>query len=431
MHNRPIQSSLKTIAPIGIGNHNNASNNRNNNRNCPNCGHSQLTLFYEARNVPVHSCLMLSTREEAIHFPTGDVVLGFCDRCGFITNIAFNQKWSAYAPNYEDQQSFSPTFNKFARDLANHLVQKYDLHGKDLVEIGCSKGDFLLLLCELGHNRGVGIDPSIVPGRVQSEAADRVTFIQDYYSDTHADYVGDFICCRHTLEHIQPTAEFINTVRRSIGNRLNTAVCFEIPDTTRVLRDLAFEDIYYEHCSYFTPGSLARLFRSCGFEITDLYRAYDNQYLLIEALPTATRSTQIHPLEETIEQMIQDVQFFVENIQQKLAYWKQHLEQAQRQGKRVVVWGSGSKCVSFLTTLNISDWVQHVVDINPHRHGKFIPGVGKEIKSPQFLKEYQPDQIIVMNPIYCQEIQQMLDQMEVTAELIPISAADATAVVSV
>jgi len=387
---------------------------------CPNCGHQELSTFYEVQNVPVHSCLMLPTQQEALDFPCGDIVLGFCHHCGFITNTAYDAKVAAYAPNYEDQQSFSPTFNKFALNLAHRLIEKYDLHDKDIVEIGCSKGDFLLLMCELGHNRGVGIDPSVVTGRVLSEANDRVRFIQEYYSEHHTEYVGDFICCRHTLEHIHPTAEFVSTVRRSIGSRTHTAIFFEIPCTSRILTDLAFEDIYYEHCSYFTPGSLARLFRSCGFEVTDLYRAYGEQYLLIEARPVATSSTQIHPLEESIAQMKEDINHFVTHINGKLEQWRNHLHQTQQQGKRVVIWGSGSKCVAFLTTLNIPDSIQYIVDINPYRHGKFIPGLGKEIMSPEFLKAYQPDQVIVMNPIYSQEIKGMLDQMGVNPEIIPL-----------
>jgi SAM-dependent methyltransferase len=387
---------------------------------CPNCHHQGLSIFYEVRNVPVHSCLMLSTQQEALDFPCDDIVLGYCDRCGFITNVAFDSKWSAYAPNYEDQQSFSPTFNQFAIDLADRLIDKYDLHNKDIVEIGCSKGDFLILLCTLGHNRGIGIDPSVVPGRVNSEAANRVAFIREYYAEHHAEYVGDFICCRHTLEHIQPTAEFLQTVRRSIGDRTDVAVFFEIPDTTRVLQDLAFEDIYYEHCSYFTPGSLARLFRFCGFEVTDLYQAYGNQYLLIEAKPVAIPSKQVHPLEESRDRMAQDVKYFATEIARKLGRWQQQLEQWHRQGERVAIWGSGSKCVAFLTTLNAADKVQCVVDINPHRQGQFIPGVGKEIMSPEFLKEYQPNRVIVMNSIYCGEIQQMLDEMGITTEVIPL-----------
>jgi hypothetical protein len=386
---------------------------------CPNCGNHGLTIFYEVRQVPVHSCLMADTKEEALNFPCEDVVLGFCNQCGFITNTVFDSQWSAYAPNYESQQSYSPTFNKFSIKLANHMIDRYDLHDKDVVEIGCDKGDFLILLCELGNNRGVGIDPSVVPGRVQSEAANRVTFIQDYYSEKYSENVGDFVCCRHTLEHIAPTYDFVNTVRKSIGDR-PTPVFFEIPETIRVLTEAAFEDIYYEHCSYFTPGSLARLFRSCNFEVDDLYLDYGDQYLFIEATPTDSQSTTIHPLEETVEQTAQYVEQFKVLIEKKLDWWKTHLNQWQQAGDKVVVWGSGSKCVAFLTTLNTIDKIQYVVDINPHRHGKFIPGVGKEIKAPSFLKDYAPDRIIVMNAIYRDEIQAMLDEMGVKAELIAL-----------
>lgn len=388
-------------------------------RQCPNCSNHGLSIFYEVRDVPVHSCLMMSSREEALNFPCGDVVLGFCNSCGFITNVEFDPHWSAYAPNYEDQQSFSPTFNKFARNLAQKLLEKYDLQGKNILEIGCSKGDFLLLLCELGNNYGVGIDPSVVPGRVESEAASRVKFIQDYYGEHHAEYVGDFICCRHTLEHIQPTAEFISTVRKSIGDR-QVPFFLEIPDNTRVLKEVAFEDIYYEHCSYFSPGALARLFRACGFEVVDLYRDYGEQYLFIEAIPTDIPDSKIHPFEESVAEVAQDVKHFTSNIEAKLSYWKQYLETAQSLGEKVVVWGSGSKCVAFLTTLDTTDKIQYVVDINPHRHGKFIPGVGKQIMSPQFLQEYQPDRIIVMNSIYRDEIKQMLDGMNLAPKVIAL-----------
>ena len=385
---------------------------------CPNCGHQELQLFYEVKNVPVHSCLMIPTKEEALNFPCGDVSLGFCEKCGFITNIEFDAKWSAYAPNYEDQQSFSPTFNQFALNLAKGLVDKYDLQGKNIVEIGCSKGDFLVLLCELGNNYGTGIDPSTVVGRVESPATERITFIQDYYSEKYANHYGDLICCRHTLEHIYHTAELVKTVRNSIGDRLNTAVFFEIPDMGRVLRELAFEDIYYEHCSYFTPGTLARLFRFSGFEVQDVSLAYGEQYLLIEANPVTTPSQKIHPLEETPEQVAKDVYHFATHIQEKLQKWKDYLNNIQATNKRVVVWGSGSKCVAFLTTLGMTEQIEYIVDINPHRHGKFIPGVGKEIMSPEFLKEYQPDEVVVMNAIYCQEIEEMLQKMGVTTKII-------------
>jgi len=387
---------------------------------CQSCGAQVMSVFYEARNVPVHSCLLIPTQKEALRFPRGDIVLGFCKECGFISNVALDPSMLVYSTKYEDQQCFSPTFNAFAQDLANRLIEKYNLHDKDILEIGCGKGDFLMLLCELGHNRGVGIDPAYVKDRVHSEASDCLTFIKDYYSERYASYHGDLVVCRHTLEHIHNTARFVNSVRRAIGNRLDTIVFFEVPDVTRILHELAFWDIYYEHCSYFSPGSLARLFRSCKFEIIDLSRDFDDQYLIIEAKPVSQASDKVHELEENLEEITKDVKYFSTYCREKLDQWKKRLQQIHADRRTAVVWGSGSKCVSFITTLGIKDEIAYVIDINPHRHGKFLPGAGKKIMPPKFLKEYKPDITIVMNPIYCNEIRQVLDDMKVTTEVVPL-----------
>jgi SAM-dependent methyltransferase len=385
---------------------------------CLSCGSTDVSVFYEVQNVPVNSCLLLSTEREALDFPRGDIVLGFCKLCGFISNLAFDPLKVIYSSAYEDQQSFSSTFNKFAQDLAKRLIDKYQLHNKTILEIGCGKGDFLALLCELGPNSGVGVDPAHIKGRVLSKASDRLEFIADYYSQRYGNYQADFVCCRHTLEHIPNVFEFVSEIRKSIGNRLDTAVFFEIPDITRVLREQAFWDIYYEHCSYFSVGSIARLFRQCSFEVTDLYRDFDDQYLIIEARPTLQLSNKINVLEENVTKMTSDVQYFASHCWEKIAHWRDHVKRSNISGKRVIVWGSGSKCVAFLTTLGIKDEVEYIVDINPFRQGKFMPGVGKEIMSPQFLNECKPDLTIVMNPVYCQEIKRMLLDMNINTEVI-------------
>jgi SAM-dependent methyltransferase len=363
---------------------------------------------------------MLSTQQEAVSFPSGEIALGFCKKCGFISNVAFNPSLVDYSSVYEDQQVFSSTFNTFAYNLAKHLIGKYNLRDKEILEIGCGKGDFLTLLCELGHNRGVGIDPAYVEDRVHSKTSNRVKFIRDYYSRRYADYHGDLVCCRHTLEHIHNTKDFIDCVRSSIGNRLKTIVFFEVPDVIRVLSELAFCDIYYEHCSYFSPGSLARLFRSCNFEVTDLSRGFNDQYLLIEAKPVSHPSEKTHESEEAVEAIGKLIKYFSSNCNRKLHEWKSRLQKSYQNGKRIVIWGSGSKCVSFMSTLGIKNEIEYVVDINPYRQGKFLPGSGKKVMPPEFLKEKNPDVIIIMNPVYRNEIMLTLDRMGVSTEVIQV-----------
>jgi hypothetical protein len=76
--------------------------------------------------------------------------------------------------------------------------------------------------------------------------------------------------------------------------------------------------------------------------------------------------------------------------------------------------------VAYLTTLGISDEIAYVVDINPYKHGMFLAGTGHEIVPPMFLKDYRPDVVIVMNPIYSAEIQHDLDRMGVEAQLMAV-----------
>ena len=387
---------------------------------CPSCGSDSVSKFYYVAQTPVHSCIMLDTEKEALEFPTRPLSLGACRGCGFIFNTLFDSRVQEYTSSYEDQQSYSPTFNSFADRLASNLVERHNLQNKHIVEIGCSKGDFLLSLCEKGNNTGVGIDPSCVPGRVDSPAADRVKFISEYYSEKHAEHVGDLICCRHTLEHIYPTAGFMTVIRKTLTKRPNCVVMFELPDTTRILKDKAFWDIYYEHCSYFTPGSLARLFRHCGFEVTNLEREYDDQYLLIEAKPANFPSKIPHELEEMVDETQDWVTDFVTGYSERIQRWRTFFKSTKANNSKVAIWGSGSKCVSFMSTVGLRDEIAYVVDINPHRHGKYAPGVGKQIKPPEHIKVERPDTVIVMNPIYADEIGKQIRQMGVTTNVVPL-----------
>lgn len=386
---------------------------------CPSCGEEGLKTFYTAQDVPVHSCFLTETEKEALELAKGDIDLRFCEECGFISNTSFDPSLLDYSQPYEDQQTYSPIFNMFAEDLANRLVKKYSIYNKDILEIGCGKGDFLALLCEFGENRGLGIDPAYIEGRIHSCASNRMRFMKDYYSEKYKEYSADLICCRHTLEHIQNTAEFLTTVRQSIGEDMNTIVFFEVPDVSRILREAAFWDIYYEHCSYFSCGSLSRLFKSSKFEVNDLYKGFDDQYIMIEAKPTHTVLNKTYRLEEDPKETARYVKTFSKEYPEKLTYWKKFIDGIHE--KRTVFWGSGSKCVSFLTTLQVGSEIEYVIDINPNRHGKFIPGAGKKIMPPGFLRQYDPDLVLAMNPIYLQEIERMLGDMELDAEVVPVA----------
>ena len=392
---------------------------------CPSCDSLEIRVFHEIRNVPVNSVMNCYTREQALSFPRGDIILGLCEQCGFIYNTAFDRGRVRYSSECEESQGYSPTFNAFAEKLARDLVDKYGLYKKRIIEIGCGKGQFLKLICAFGQNSGVGFDPAYIPGRGEIDhSAAKIEFVKDYYSEKYADYQGDFICCRMTLEHIPDTAVMVETVRRSIGGRPDTIVFFQVPDVTRIMQDCALEDIYYEHCSYFSPGSLARLFRRSGFDVIDLQREYENQYICLEAKPADRPQVIEHPLYENLAALADLVTGFETTYPSILNRWQTRIEQFEQQSQKVVIWGSGSKGVAFLNAIGGSAAIDYVVDIHPFRQQTFMAGTGQQIVAPLFLKDYRPDIVIIMNTIYREEIRQELNHLGLEPVLMTLDQRD-------
>jgi hypothetical protein len=183
------------------------------------------------------------------------------------------------------------------------------------------------------------------------------------------------------------------------------------------LNSHAFEDVYYEHCAYFTAGSLARLFRRAGFEILDIEYEYDDQYLTIEAAPADGATPAALDLEDDLVAVTSAVDDFEQGCAKVIGQWRARLEKARAEGETVVLWGSGSKAVSFLTAVDPGRQVQYVTDINPHRHGHFMPKSGQRIVPPSHLAEIRPNLVIAMNRIYAEEIRKDLDAMGVFCAL--------------
>jgi SAM-dependent methyltransferase len=383
---------------------------------CPACDSTALRAFHTQDNIPVNSCLLVDNHHQAVTFPRGDLRLAFCTGCGFIFNTRFDPAKATYSSDYEETQGFSPRFREFASELAQKWIDRYDIHDKDIVEIGCGKGEFLALMCEQGGNRGIGIDPSAHTERLKTTAD--VRLIPDFYTEQYADLPADVVICRHTLEHIAPVGDFMRRVRAVIGDRTDTIVLFELPDVLRVLQEVAFWDIYYEHCSYFSLGSMARLFRATGFEVLRLELDYDDQYLLIEARPAATPAPGAPlPEEDDMAALAAAVDSFEAEFADMLVRWRSDLVAAAQTGSPAVIWGGGSKGVAYLTTLGVEKEVEYAVDINPYKQGKYLAGTGQKVVAPAFLQEYKPGAVIAMNAVYLQEIQSELDALAVSADL--------------
>ena len=382
---------------------------------CPICDSRNWQVFVELPDLPIFCNVFWPDAQAAYDCSKGNLQLAFCSDCGFIGNVAFEASRLTYTEAYENALDFSPRFQHYAQELATQLLEKHQLYEKDLIEIGCGKGEFLISLCQLGQNRGIGFDPTYV-SLPEHETYHQVQFIPDLYSKKYAETPADFIYCRHTLEHVRDPMALLKVVRESVGDRPSIPIFFEVPNSLATFSNLAIWDLIYEHCGYFTPASLSHAFSAAGFEVQTLWTAYQDQFLCLDATVGSAQTPSQNS--DALKHLTAEIQAFPQRLFTKLQDWKNQVDQIVHRQKRAVVWGGGSKGVTFLNLLQCGDAIAYVVDINPRKQGRFIPGTGQEIVAPAFLRTYQPDVVLVMNGIYADEIRHELEEMRIQAEVV-------------
>lgn len=385
---------------------------------CPVCRATDATIFLEIASVPVLCNVLWPNREEAIQAPRGPVHLAFCRHCNHIWNAVFDPERIVYSQQYENSLHFSPRFQSYAESLAHKLIAKYDIRNKHVIDIGCGQGDFLRMLCQQGNNQGVGFDPAYIRDPEREANEPYITFVQDLYTETYASYSADFVCSRHTLEHVPVPSDMVQNIKRAIGDREHTIVFFEVPHVLFILRDWSIWDIIYEHCSYFSARSIGYLFAENGFNILDISEEFGGQFLTITSHIADSSSHTPGQQWDELQQMAGDVEAFATHYHQKIAFWNESIDQIANSGRKAVIWGAGSKGIMFLNTLEHPEHIEYVVDINPRKHNMYVTGTGHKIVPPDFLQEYRPDVVIVMNPMYKDENRVTLEKMGINAEMV-------------
>lgn len=386
-------------------------------RACPVCDGPRAEVFFALAGQPVLIGVLWPDAASARACPKGDIALAFCPDCGFVWNTAFDPDRMAYDQRYDNSLHFSPTFQDYSRRLVDRLVATYDLRGRHIIDIGCGKGDFLAMLCEAGDNTGQGFDPSYEGERVKSPAADRITWSNSYYTEREARISADLLASRFVFEHIPAPRDFLSMIRRSITEPMHTVVFFEVPHVGLILRQMSVWDVIYEHCSYFGVESLTRVFARCGFDVLRVEETYDGQFLTIEARAAAGAGNP-GPATGDPGRLATDVAAFRDAAAARQAAWRERLADWRACGTNVAAWGAGAKAVGFFNMLGVTDEIPRVVDINPHKRGRHLAGTGQKIVSPADLLADPPEMIVLMNPVYREEIAATLGSLGLAPELV-------------
>jgi hypothetical protein len=368
---------------------------------CPHCGAAGGPPFFVLRGVPVFCNVLWDSAEAARRAPAGDIELSRCPGCGLIFNRAFDPRLVEYAPGYQNPLHFSPRFRAFADELCRRLIEEHRLQGGLAVEIGCGDADFLCRLTANGLGRGIGFDPSL-PADAQL-AGQRVEIHAERFGARPLPAGADLLVCRHVLEHIPRPGEWLRGIKRGLGGQQTMFYC-EVPNARWLLEACSLWDVIYEHVTYWTPASIVRLFGGAGFVVRSVSTGFDEQFLMIEAANGAGEDAAGWRVPATAPDEATLCGRFGRSAQARSAEWRGCLAEAGAAGRTAVAWGAGSKGVMF-AHLAGGDTLAGVVDINPGKQGRFIPGTAVPVLAPEDLSSLRPDLVFVMNANYLEEIE--------------------------
>jgi SAM-dependent methyltransferase len=362
----------------------------------------------------VHQNLLMDTRESARALRVGTLSLHACPACGFVFNSAFGPSLLRYGAAYDNTQNCSEAFREHIDARADHIVRTRGVRGAQIVEIGCGKGAFLTALVQRdAGNRGIGFDPSYVgPPRTMDG---RVQFEQRFYDETCERLEPDAIVCRHVIEHVQRPVALLRTVRQTLRGS-EAQVFFETPCVEWILRHDSVWDLFYEHCSYFSAGSLAVAFARGGFAAETVTHVFGGQYLWAEGRPAAgveSPSSDGARIADLASRYAEREAAIVDELRDRIF-------DLSRRGP-VAIWGAAGKGVTLANLIDPDGaLLACVIDINPNKHGKYLPGSGHPIVGPTGLAALGIRTALLTNPNYLDENARLVRNAGLDVELVDL-----------
>ncbi len=382
-------------------------------RRCPVCERARLRPFLQRSQVPAHQNLVVNSQEAARTVTRGELDLMICEDCGFVFNRAFDLSRLSYGEDYDNTQSCSACFDAYLDGLVRDMVERQGVRNCTIVEVGCGKGHFLKKLVNYpgANNTGYGFDPSYV-GPL-SGLDGRLQFRTCYYDQSCTDIAADVVVCRHVIEHVPEPLEILHAVRAALASSPKARVFFETPCVEWILRHRVIWDFFYEHCSLFTAQSLGLALRRAGFAIERVEHIFGGQYLWLEAR-VAEVDEALPAAAETVSLAIA---YAAEEHKLRQA-WLMRLSELSQNGK-VALWGAGAKGATFANLVDPAcALIDCVVDLNPNKQGRYIPGTGHPIVALAELPFRGVLNALLMNPNYRDENMKLLADAGIELNLI-------------
>ena len=322
--------------------------------------------------------------------------------------------------DYVYLSSVSSSWVEHARRYAQAVIRRFGLRAESLVvEIASNDGYLLRHFVDEGIPV-LGVEPA---ANIAAIARGRgvPTEVAFFGAATARGLAGrgvqaDLLVANNVLAHVPDITGFVGGMARILAP--NGVATVEFPHLLRLIEDVQFDTIYHEHYSYLTLLVLERLLRSVGL------RAFDG-----EELPTHGGSLRVYichagaafaqqpgldhaRARERAARLdrLEGYAGFAPRVRQVQRAFRAFLAAERRAGRRVVGYGAAAKGSTLLNTCGVTEAeMPFVVDNNPAKQFKLVPGCRIPVLPPDTLRREVPENIVILPWNLAEEIARDLD----------------------
>lgn len=371
---------------------------------CLACGSEENHAIGVWDHMPLSILALPESLEEARNAPTYTLDVRRCATCGHVWHTKFDTEEVSYKDRSNLVWNAGHSWAEYQDSLALHWIRSLGLENGRVVEVGAGDGGFLQRFHEAGC-RCIAWEPG---PDAEGCAARGLEVRRAYFGEADVIEVRpDAVICRHVIEHLSDPVSFLRDIRRgAIEAGIAPLFLAEVPRIDKALSHCRMNDFLYEHVSHFTEESFRVLFEHAGWEVLDTRSGYGDEVVSLVARPRRRRRKRSEGLPTEREAIKRSSKAFHESIRQQAARIRGIVRVWGEAGERVALWGATGKGAALINMCGLTeDVAPHVVDSDPRKHGRFVPGTGQRIESPERCRELGVTRVLVCTPWRARDIE--------------------------
>lgn len=375
--------------------------------NCRHC-HAPLTLpLVDLGSAPPSNAYLTeaSLKSPEKHFPLRVLV---CRSCWLVQTEDFADAGDLFDAEYAYFSSYSSSWLKHAEQYVTHVTQRFALDSNShVVEVAANDG----YLLQYVKQRGIpctGVEPTASTAAAAKTKG--IPIIESFFGVQLADQMArsgqqaDLTAANNVLAHVPDINDFVAGFTRLL--KPGGVATFEFPHLMNLIELNQFDTIYHEHFSYLSLLAVEKIFAANGLTVFDVQEIPTHGgSLRVFAQRTDTGS---HPISEAVGALLtkekgkgMDSDAYYAGFQIKTDRIKDDflafLLDAKKQGKKVAAYGAAAKGNTLMNYAGIRpDLISFVVDKNPEKQGKFMPGSRIPIVAQDQINAAKPDYIVIL-----------------------------------